>query len=441
MSQQWSHYLKIRRKGGLVALFHELHPNPLYLSESEWEILRVGLVENIPKVMLEELFSRKLVINSKEDDKVEYLLASARLLKKLNQPTILYLMLSQRCNFGCPYCQCRMALSLKEKSLNLENAIAGIELWLAHLQEVVDPEMDYYIIFYGGEPLLNVEVMESTLIYLRELREKGRFPISRLNLMVATNGSLVDQKFLRLCQEYDLLVAIGLDGPPEINDIYRPDGNGKSTYIRTVTAIRMLVQRGVRTFVSTTITPENINKISNYNQFFGELGVESFGFNFLKGRALLESVGVDGLKDYYQQAAKAMIANSRYHSDYQMEKKIEAFNRQDFFPVDCTCYGNQLVILANGQVSNCPFDRKELGSVLEMSLDFRIWNTPIVTEWRKRLPLYHPGFQEDDFKSLCGAGCAWGCREMTGDLMILDESSRVFTQEVFDELIWSKSKY
>jgi radical SAM protein with 4Fe4S-binding SPASM domain len=135
-----------------------------------------------------------------------------------------------------------------------------------------------------------------------------------------------------------------------------------------------------------------------------------------------------------------VIANAKHHGDYQMEKKVEAFHGQDFFPVDCTCYGNQLVVLANGQVSNCPFAREELGAVQGLSSDFRIWDTSVVAEWRKRLPLYHPGFHDDDFKSLCGAGCAWGCRELTGDLMAMDESSRVFTQEVFDELIWSKFK-
>lgn len=440
MSLQWSRYLRVRRKSGLVALFHDLHPSPIYLPDGEWVGLTTGSIGDIPQEILDGLLAKKLVINSVEEDEAEYRLVSAKLLKKLNQPVILYLMLSQRCNFGCRYCPAKASLSQAEKCLSRDNAIAGVNLWLDHLREVADPEIDYYVIFYGGEPLLNCEVMEDVLVYLKGLRENGALPTSRIFLMVTTNGSLVNDNFLRLCREYDLLVAVGLDGPPEINDIYRPDAGGKSTYERTVEAINDLVNHRVKTFASVTITPHNIDQLESYSQFFEGLGVEKFGFNFLKGKALLEIVGVDGLDRYYHQAAQAVIANAKHHGDYQMEKKIEAFDGQDFFPVDCTCYGNQLVVLANGQVSNCPFAREELGAVQVLASDFRIWNTSVVTEWRKRLPLYHPGFREDDFKSLCGAGCAWGCRELTGNLMAMDESSRVFTQEVFNELIWSKFK-
>lgn len=441
MPPQWSRYLRVRRKSGLVALFHEFHPDPLYLHEGQWEKFTTGSMEDIPREILNELMAKKLTVNSADDDDLEYQLVSAKLMKKLNQPAILYLMLSQRCNFDCRYCPSKASLSYAEKSLSREDAIAGVDLWLEHLRDVADPSIDYYVIFYGGEPLLNRGVMEEVLVYLKSLRETGNLPITRLNLMVTTNGSLVDDSFLSMCRDYGLLVAVGLDGPSEINDIYRPDAEGRSTFERTVTAIRSLVSKGVKTFASATITPQTIDQIENYSQFFGELGIEKFGLNFLKGKALLETVGANGLDQYYHQAAQAVMSNARHHGDYQIEKKTEAFTAQDFFPVDCTCYGNQLVILANGQVSNCPFAREELGAVRELLPDFRIWDTAIVTEWRKRLPLYHSGFREDDFKSLCGAGCAWGCRELTGDHMEIDESSRVFTQEVFNELIWSKFRF
>jgi len=343
MSLQWSRYLRVRRKGDQMALFHDLHPDPLYLPEDRWREFGVSSIIDIPEEILSELLVKKLIVNSEGDDETEYQLVSANLLKKLNQPTILYLMLSQQCNFDCCYCPARASLSQNEKSLRREDAIAGVNLWLSHLGEVADSEADYYVIFYGGEPLLNREVMEDVLVYLKELREGGRLPVQHLNLMVATNGSLVDEDFIHLCQKYDLLVAVGLDGPPEINNIYRLDALGRSTYERTVQTIKNLVGRGVRTFASATITPHNVGQIEDYSRFFGELGVEKFGFNFLKGRALLERVKSEDLADYHLRAAQAVIGNAKQHGDYQMEKKVDAFNHQDFFPVDCTCYGNQLV--------------------------------------------------------------------------------------------------
>ena len=117
-----------------------------------------------------------------------------------------------------------------------------------------------------------------------------------------------------------------------------------------------------------------------------------------------------------------------------MEKKRLAFDRRDFYPVDCTCYGNQLVIQPDGQVSNCPFYKARLGHIKDVSNDFRIWNQSIVKEWRKRHPLYHSG----EAKAVSGGGCAWSSIELKNDLSAVDDSSQIFSEEVLNELIWSR---
>ncbi len=125
---------------------------------------------------------------------------------------------------------------------------------------------------------------------------------------------------------------------------------------------------------------------------------------------------------------KAVMEYSKTHKrgfEYQLEKKLDAFERKDFFPHDCTCYGSQLVIQPDGQISNCPFFKTGFGHVNEVNDNFRIWNQPLVKEWRKRLPLYHQEFKNNDAKAMCGAGCAWSSKELHGDLSV-DQSSRIF---------------
>ena len=234
------------------------------------------------------------------------------------------------------------------------------------------------------------------------------------------------------------MVAVGLDGPKSSNDVLKVDSSGAGTFDRIVATIRLLVQNNIRTFASVSITPFNIDQIAEYSEFFSKLGVEKFGFNFLKGRLLLELVGHSGLDSYYKRASWGVIENARRQSnpgfEYQMEKKQTAFDSKDFFPVDCTCYGNQLVIQPDGQISNCPFSKTWLGHVKVVGKDFRIWNQPVVKEWRKRLPLYHSG----EAKAVCGGGCAWGSNELKGNPLAVDDSSRIFSEEVLNELIWSK---
>ena len=433
----WSQYLRTRERDRVVAIFHELHPDPVFCSVSQWEGLIAGKIEDAG-ALVSELRQRRLIIDSPEDDRADFETVAARLERKLNQPTILYLMTAQGCNFNCTYCPVPdIAKKHGDARLSTEDAFAGINLWREHLKDVYDPDVEYFVIFYGGEPLLNKEVIRASLDYLRTQKNAGELP-ERLNFMIATNGALVDEGIIALCKEYGVMVAVGLDGPKTANDALKVDSDGNGTFDRIVTTIRMLVDNGIKTCVSVSVTPFNIDQIAGYADFFSELGVEKFGFNFLKGRKLLEQVGREGLASYYRQAARGIIEQSRRQCkpgfEYQMEKKQLAFDRGDFFPVDCTCYGNQLVIRPDGQVSNCPFYRTQLGHVQSLDGDFRIWNQAVVKEWRKRLPLYHPG----EAKALCGGGCSWSSSELYGSVLAADESSNIFAMEALDELIWSR---
>jgi len=433
----WSQYLRTRERNDVVAIFHELHPDPIYCSSEQWKRLVSEIADGTP-MLISDFEQRGLIIDSSDDDRREFEKVASDLEHKLDQPTILYLMTAQGCNFGCGYCPVPETAKKHGASLlSVEDAIAGIELWQEHLKDVYDPNLQYFVIFYGGEPLLNKETIRASLACLKMKKGAGDLP-PNINFMIATNGLLVDDEIIAMCKEYNVMIGVGLDGPKEPNDALRVDSGGNGTFDRTVASIKKLVQSGIRTFTSTSITPFNIDQISEYSSFFSELGIEKFGFNFLKGRMLLNLVGADGVEDYYRKASYGVIENARRQSrpgfEYQMEKKQIAFDRRDFYPVDCTCYGNQLVIQPDGQVSNCPFYKAWLGHIRDTSSDFRIWNQPIVKEWRKRLPLYHPG----EAKAVSGGGCAWSSIELKGDQLVTDDSSQIFSEEVLNELIWSR---
>jgi len=433
----WSQYLRIRERNNVVAVFHELHPDPVYCSSEQWKKLINGINDGA-EILLEGLKQRKLIIESNNDDYREFEWIASNLERKLNQPMILYLMTAQGCNFECGYCPVPdTAKKYGSSLLSIEDAIAGIELWQEHLKDVYDPSLQYFVIFYGGEPLLNRKTIKASLACLKIKKETGALP-SGINFMIATNGILVDDETIAICKEYGATVAVGLDGPKEVNDALRIDNDGNGTFDRIIASIRKLVRSGIKTFVSTSITPFNIDQISEYSSFFGGLGVEKFGFNFLKGRALLNLISLDGTEDYYRKASRGIIENAKKQNrpgfEYQMEKKQIAFDRKDFYPVDCTCYGNQLVIQPDGQVSNCPFYKAWLGHIRNIGNDFRIWNQPIVKKWRKRLPLYHSG----EAKAVSGGGCVWSVNELKGDLLAVDDSSQIFSEEVLNELIWSR---
>lgn len=434
----WSKYLRVKKKGDVVAIFHELHPDPIYLPLKKWEMLFSEKFGRESEKTINGLRQRKIIINNKEDDRVEFNKAVKTLECKLNQPRILYLMMTQGCNLACKYCPIT-AETRKNGTIALKSkdAFAGVDLWQEHLKDAYNPDFEYSIIFYGGEPLINRDVIKSTLAYLEWKKSKNKIPMS-INAMIATNGILVDEEIIDLCKKHKVMVAVGLDGQECVNDELRVCDDGSGTYKNVVNAIELLVKNGIRTFASVTITPANINLISNYSSFFESLGVEKFGFNFLKGKALIDLVGRNGIEDYYRKATLGILENSRRQKnkgfEYQMEKRQTAFENKDFFPIDCTCYGSQLVIQADGQISNCPFYKSQLGQVRKVKKNFRIWNKPIVKEWRKRLPIYFP----NEAMSLSGGGCAWSSYEINGNFIQKDDFENIFFEEVLNELIWER---
>ena len=431
-----SQYLCTRERDGEMVLFHALHPVPIYCSTDEWKRFSGSKTGGLDQLVA-ALQDQGLLVASADEDRQAFARAEETLFAKLDRPTILYLMTAQGCNFKCGYC---MVPDMAEKHgatlLSNEAARAGIDLWLEHVHTMGDDGQEYYVIFYGGEPLLNKEVIVDSLEYLAELNDMGLLP-GRTRYMVATNGSMIDDQFVSLCKQYQVSVAVGLDGPQLVNDTLKVDLFGHSTYERIVRAIKLLVAANIPTFISCSVTPFNIDQADQFGNFFRKLGVSKFGFNFLKGQKLVDLVGKDGVTAYYRKAAQVVMRQYQQDAEpgfeYQMEKKLEAFTRGKFFPVDCTCYGNQLVIQPDGQISNCPFYKAMLGDVQTTGRDFRIADQSIVHAWRKRLSLY----QQSDAKALCGGGCVWGLNDQGQDTAG-DIGSLIFAEEVLNEFIWNK---
>ncbi|MBP9762559.1 radical SAM protein [Patescibacteria group bacterium] len=433
---EWSRYTCTRVREGWVAVFHELHPVPLYIRADHWiEVVSEPLVS----AYAIELLERKLLVRGAEDDDAELARVKRQLMDKLSVPLVLYLILAQGCNFACGYCPIpRLPEAEQAARLSVEDACAGLSLWAEHL--TATPEQDHYIIFYGGEPLLNKATFYASLEEIRRLQEAGRLSATRTHLMLATNGTLIDDEVIAICLERDVLVALGIDGPKRVNDRLRIYADGRGTFDDILGMLQKLQARGVRTAVSASLTPYSLHALRELSELLQSVGVSKFGLNFLKGRAVLELLSESDRANFTQASVAAVLRRHEECADggyeYQVEKKMKAFAEQDFFPLDCTCYGNQLVIRADGQVSNCPFFNARFGQVRDLPLTFRVWQTDTVKLWRGRSSLEHAVFRGDDTKALSGTGCAWSAIDCGENVLSPDEVTTRFSQAMFERLIW-----
>lgn len=437
----FSRFLRVIEQDEFVAVFHQLHPDPIYFRKEDWKEAARN-TQALSRAVVDELIQQGILVESDETDPRELEMYRSSVTKLLNRPSILYLMLAQGCNSACTYCPIpALAERHGNNLLSFDNAIAGIRLWQEHIKDWSDCD-PYYLIFYGGEPLLNRLVLEQLLDIVATQRTSGQLP-SRFELILPTNGLLVDPALAALLAKHNVLVVLGIDGAPSYNDATRRTTEGEPTSAAVEYASRLLREYGVRLAASMTLTPANVHAADEHRTYFAHLGITRIGFNVLRGIALRASLGTMSTAEYYRAAAKAVVAGYIEEGtgvqEYQLQKKLDALVVGQPFAVDCTCYGSQLVVQADGAVTNCPFLRVDFGHVRSLPRGFRIAETETVRLWRWRIPLLVGDENNSaDTSFLHGGGCAWGTFELYGDPARHDDDNELFNLEVMYALIWRR---
>ena len=104
---------------------------------------------------------------------------------------------------------------LKEHSQNAENRHIG---------------------FYGGEPLLNFELIERAVEYAKKLFGED------MSFAITTNATLVNDKIAEYFAKNNFNIIISLDGPQEMHDVNRLMVNGTGSFEKTVMGAKKLFE-------------------------------------------------------------------------------------------------------------------------------------------------------------------------------------------------------
>jgi len=128
---------------------------------------------------------------------------------------------TENCNLACKYC---FTWGKTKRKLPLEIGKQAIDF----MYEMKDPKADHYeISFWGGEPLLEFEMIKKLINYAEK-----KFG-SKVIFGGTTNGILLDEYKLKYLRDHRAKMMISLDGTKEYHDKYRvfPDGRGSWDFI------------------------------------------------------------------------------------------------------------------------------------------------------------------------------------------------------------------
>ena len=174
------------------------------------------------------------------------------------------------CNFRCRYCFAdEGAYHSKRESMSFETAKAAVDFLIANSGNRKVLEMD----FFGGEPLMNLDVLKKTVYYAKE---EGAKHGKKFLFTTTTNALLLNDETIQFFNEEMENVVLSLDGRKEVHDAIRKSINGKGTFDLIIDKIKKFISlRGEKSYyVRGTFTAKNLD-FSKDVLFIADQGVDS----------------------------------------------------------------------------------------------------------------------------------------------------------------------
>ncbi|HCA30279.1 MAG TPA: thioether cross-link-forming SCIFF peptide maturase [Ruminococcaceae bacterium] len=159
------------------------------------------------------------------------------------------------CNLRCKYCFAGQGVYGGEKKLMSQKvALSAIDFLIEKSEGRRNLEMD----FFGGEPLMNFDVIKKTVEYGRSLEKKHN---KVFRFTTTTNGVLLNEEIADFLNREMNNVVLSFDGRRNVNDAMRPNAGGKGSYDSIVPKYRHFVTiRGDKDYyVRGTFTKNNLD--------------------------------------------------------------------------------------------------------------------------------------------------------------------------------------
>lgn len=222
----------------------------------------------------------------------------------------LCLHIAHACNLNCSYC------FASQGNYHGERALMSFEVGKRALDFLIEnsgSRRNLEVDFFGGEPLMNFDVVKKLVEYARSIeKEKGK----NFRFTLTTNGVLVDKDVIDFSNREMSNVVLSLDGRKEIHDRFRVDYSGKGSWDTIVPKFQDFVKArgGKNYYMRGTFTHANPDFLEDIKTMldlgFTELSMEPVVTSADDPSALTESDKEIVLKQY-EDLANLMISREK----------------------------------------------------------------------------------------------------------------------------------
>ena len=254
----------------------------LYEEKSKEEIItdmmaKYGHLEDVNEAELSDCYDQ--ITELKDAGKLFTPDTFATMAGELKQKTAgvvkaLCLHVAHTCNLNCSYCFASQGKYHGDRAImSYEVGKQALDYLIAHSGTRRNLEVD----FFGGEPLMNFDVVKRLVAYARSVeKEHGK----NFRFTLTTNGMLIDDDVIDFANRECSNVVLSLDGRKEIHDRFRVDYAGNGSWEKIVPKFQKLVKArdGKNYYMRGTFTHANPDFLKDIQTMldlgFNELSME-----------------------------------------------------------------------------------------------------------------------------------------------------------------------
>ena len=222
----------------------------------------------------------------------------------------LCLHVAHTCNLNCAYCFASQGKYHGERAV-MPFAVGkqALDFLVANSGKRRNLEVD----FFGGEPLMNFDVVKQLVAYARSIEKEHN---KNFRFTLTTNGVLIDQDVIDFANREMSNVVLSLDGRKQIHDRFRVDYAGNGSWERVVPKSQQLVQArgGKNYYMRGTFTHANPDFVNDIRQML------DLGFTELSMEPVVCAPGdpseltqddLDVVMEQYEELAQLMLERDR----------------------------------------------------------------------------------------------------------------------------------
>jgi uncharacterized protein len=264
------------------------------------------------------------------------------------------LCLTHACNLRCDYCY---AGAKSVRRMSWEVAQRAVDFCLGQTvtrAQTLGVPATAQIGFFGGEPLLEWDLLQRAFLYARD--EAQRLGINELRRTVTTNLSLLTEPRASWLREQGFHVGLSLDGNAAMHDTLRRFPDGRGSHAACAPALRFFRGPASGGEVIVVVDPRNVAHLADSVAWLVAEGMRHLSLNpnfytpwpapaLQAWSAAMERIG-DFYMDCFRRAAPVRIN--------VIDGKIRTRLQEGYAPCDRCGFGDQeIAVAASGNIYPC----------------------------------------------------------------------------------------